>query len=211
MGSVGGQIFVMVGVELLTVKFTVMVCALVAVAVPDRAMLIFPTYAVACGIRVVGSGVMVRICCSPGNTTPTLGVTDSHTAPEVAANEIGAPSVVNTTVCAATGLGGAVNAKVVGLIVSVAGGEVMVKVTATTIGELSPATVIVRPLVVYVPTPNPVGFTCRLRLAGRLPASGATVSQSAFGSVLTAVYAGVPLLALTETFWAAGSLDDPIS
>lgn len=83
----------------------------------------------------------VRLCCAPGSTTPTDGLTVSHGEPEVAVNEIGAPLVDNVTVWSGTGTGGAVRLNAVGLTVSVEGGAVTVRFTGIDTGVATPDTV----------------------------------------------------------------------
>src|ERR1019366_5354016 len=51
------------------------------------------------GASVAVAMVSVRVVCSAGKTTPTVGDTVIHFAPEVAVNEMGAPSVESITVC----------------------------------------------------------------------------------------------------------------
>lgn len=80
------------------------------------------------------------------------------------------------TVCAVDGLGGAVKIRLLGLNVSVEGGEVISRFTVTTAGDGTPETVIVT-ADVYVPTARLVGFTSTLMDAGSVPLSILTVSQ----------------------------------
>lgn len=124
----------------------------------------------------VPSTTTLSVSCSPGRTIPTVGETVAHVAPEVAVNEIGAPFVVSVTVCAADGSGGAVKLNVDGLSVSVDGGEVTSRVTATITGASTPVTVIVIEEE-YVPTASPVGFTLTLILAGKFPLVRLVASQ----------------------------------
>ena len=134
---------VMVGVTLLTVTSTAMFCDLVVTLAPEATTVILPVYGAICGARVVASTVTVRITCSPGKTIPTVGDTVIHADPAVAENEMGELSVVKVTVCATDGSGGAVKIRVPGFKVKVEGGDVTLRVTVTTAGEATPATVMV--------------------------------------------------------------------
>ena len=140
-GNVAGHTLAMVGFILFTIKFTVMLCALGPA--PDAVTVIFPTYAAVCGARLDASTEIVRTSRSPGSTTPTVGLTCSQAAPEAAENEMGVPLVERVTVCAASGIGGAVKFSAVALKVAVDGGEVTVKVTGMFNGFVMPVTVTV--------------------------------------------------------------------
>ncbi len=201
-GRVDGHTLVMVGLVLLTVRFTVMLCALAPA--PDAVTVIFPTYAAVCGARLDASTEIVRTSRSPGSTTPTVGLTCSQAAPEAAENEMGVPFVDRVTVCATSGIGGAVKFSAVALKVTVDGGEVTDRVTGMFNGFVTPVTVTVT-VAVYVPTARLVGLTRKLRLPGSLPVSGPTVNQRMFVPVTAVVNAGVPAFVFTETVCAAGS------
>src|SRR5258708_35063020 len=137
----------MVGLVLFTIKFTVMLCALGPA--PDTVTVIFPTYAAVCGARLDESAEMVRTSRSPGNTTPTVGVTCSQAAPEAAENEMGVPFVESVTVCAG-GMGGAVKVIAVTLKATADGAEGTANVTAMFSGFVMPVTVTLT-VALYVP------------------------------------------------------------
>jgi len=201
-GNVAGHTLVMAGFVLLTVRLTVMLCALAPA--PDAVTVIFPTYAAAWGARLDASTEIVRTSRSPGSTTPTVGVTCSQAAPEAAENEMGVPFVDSVTVCAAGGIGGAVKLSVVELKVTVDGGEVTANVTGMFRGFVMPVTVTVT-VALYVPTARLVGLARKLRVPGSLPVSGLTVNHSVFVPAIAVVNAGVPAFVFTETTCAAGS------
>ena len=187
---------------LFTIKFTVMLCALAPA--PDSATVIFPTYAAVCGARLDASTEMVRTGRSPGSTIPTVGLTCNQAAPEAAEKEMGVPFVDRVTVCAATGIGGAVKFSAVVLKVTVDGGEVTVNVTGIFKGLMMPVTVTVT-VAAYMPTDKLAGLTRKLRLPGSLPLSGPAVNQSVFVPEMAVVNAGVPAFVFTATVCAAGS------
>ena len=201
-GKVPGHTLVIVGLVLFTMRFTVMLCALAPA--PDAVTVIFPTYAAVCGARLDASTEIVRTSRSPGNTTPTVGLTCSQAAPDAAENEMGVPFVERVTVCTASGIGGAVKFSAVALKVTVDGGEVTVKVTGMSKGFVTPVTVTVT-VALYVPTDRLVGLARKLKLPGSLPLSGPTVNQSVFVPMTAVVNAGVPAFVFTETVCAAGS------
>jgi len=140
-GRVDGHTLVMVGLVLFTIRFTVMLCALAPA--PEAVTVIFPTYAAVCGARLDASTEIVRTSRSPGSTTPTVGLTCSQAAPEAAENEMGVPFVERVTVCAMSGVGGAVKFSVVALRITVDGGEVTDRVTGMINGLMMPVTVTV--------------------------------------------------------------------
>jgi hypothetical protein len=144
---------------------------------------------------------------SPGKAIPTAGETLSQVAPAVALNEIGAPLVVNVTICATDGLGGAMKLSVLGVTAKVDGAAVTVSVTVTTAGEATPTTVIVT-AELYVPTGSPVGFTSTPMDAGKLPLSIFTVSQKSVGGV-DVTNAGFPVLGFTAIDCAFGNAVAP--
>src|SRR5271157_5359616 len=92
-------------------------------------------------MRIVGSALMVITSCSPGSTTPAVGLTVSHLAPAVAVNEIGPAVVESSTLWAGGGIGGATMVIAVALKVSVAGGLVTVSVTGMLNGLVTPVIV----------------------------------------------------------------------
>ena len=148
----------------------------------------------------------VNCTCSPGRTTPTVGLTDSQGLPAVAVNEIGVPEVVRRTLWAMGGNGGAANAKAVELNVKVDAGAVTFRLTGTVSGVVTPATVSVT-VAGYRPTARLVGFARKLKVAGSLPLSGLTTSQSEFVPVtgpITESLPAAPLLIAAYAFvWIA--------
>src|SRR5260370_1251847 len=113
-GKVPGHTLVMVGLVLLTVRFTVMLCALAPA--PDAVTVIFPTYAAVCCARLDASTETVAVYVAtarlvgwarklrlPGSL-PVSGPTVNQRmfVPETAVVNAGVPAFVFTeTVCAA--------------------------------------------------------------------------------------------------------------
>ena len=214
-GSVKGQTLLMVGVLLLTVRFTATFCDLAVTDAPDATMVILPVYAAACGTRLVAFTVTVNATGSPGRTTPTPPpealATASHADPDVAVYEIGAPFVDSVMVWLSVALG-YVKASAAGLTDSDEGAAVTFRFTVMLTGFATPATVTTM-VALYAPTCMVVGFTRTLRLAGRFPPGGETINQSAFVGglmgVMATLYVGLPALAFTETVCAAGNVAAP--
>jgi hypothetical protein len=152
--------------------------------------------------------VTVRFAGAPGNTTPLPGATvNQELVPGDAENETGPPLVVNRTVWDAGLAGGDVKLRVF-VNVKVGRGAVTTSFTLAVPAILdgTVATGVKVTAAVYVPIASPVGFTCKLTFAGKVPVSGLAVIQSPFAGTVAIVveYVGAPALDLTDTIWVAG-------